>query len=354
MNTIPPLREPNGPIEAECAWIGADLAETPDAWKSSWSKPEVAELEEAAAAYLATGKDIGLMTKADVPLPGLADRLDTLRRKLVDGLGFEVISGLPVETYDQRTAAAIFCAVGAHLGKARSQNADGHILGHVRDVGRDPNDPNSRIYQTNARQTFHTDSADVVGLLCLREAKEGGDSLLVSTASVYNAMRETRPDLASLLFQTIPTDRRGEVPEGENPWFDIPVLSWHEDRLTGMYQRQYIDSSQRFADAPRLTPEIVEALDLFDETANAPGLSLKMRLAPGDMQFVHNHGMLHDRTGFIDWPEPDKRRHLFRLWLSVPGDRPLPDIFAQRFGVTSIGDRGGILVPGTELKAPID
>jgi len=354
MNTISPLREPSGAIEAECAWLGADLAKTPDVWKSAWSEAEIIELEGAARAYLATGKDIGLMTKADVLLPKTAERLDALRRTLVEGLGFGVISGLPVEAYDQRMAAAVFCAVGAHLGKARSQNADGHVLGHVRDIGRDPNDPNSRIYQTNARQTFHTDSADVVGLLCLREAMEGGDSLLVSTASVYNAMRATRPDLASLLFGEIATDRRGEVPEGQKPWFDIPVLSWHEGRLTGMYQRQYIDSAQRFANAPRLTEEVVEALDLFDATANSPDLWLKMRLAPGDMQFVHNHGMLHDRTGFIDWPDAEKRRHLLRLWLSVPGDRPLPDIFAQRFGTTTIGDRGGILVPGTKLNAPID
>jgi hypothetical protein len=354
MTRSPTHPEPDGPIDAPSAWIGADLAKTPEAWSSSWSDDEILEMQTTASAYLATGKDIGLMTKADVPMPGLSARLEALRLTLIDGLGFEVITGLPVQRYDQKTAAAIFCAVGAHLGGVRSQNAQGHVLGHVRDIGRDPNDPTARIYQTRARQTFHTDSADVVGLLCLREAKQGGDSLLVSTASVYNEIRAKRPDLASVLFREIPTDRRGEVPEGRNPWFDIPVLSWHAGRLTGMYQRQYIDSSQRFPEAPRLTPEVVEALDLFDATANAPHLGLTMRLAPGDMQFVHNHGMLHDRTGFVDWEDPEKRRHLLRLWLTVPGDRDLPEIFAQRFGTVKVGDRGGIIVKGTELNAPID
>ena len=104
-------------------------------------------------------------------------------------------------------------------------------------------------------------------------------------------------------------------------YFEIPVFTLHADHLNVMYQRQYIDSAQRFADALRLTPDHVAALDLFDELANDPALNVSMRLRPGDMQFVHNHALLHDRTGFEDWPEPERRRHLLRLWLSVPGDR---------------------------------
>ena len=178
--------------------------------------------------------------------------------------------------------------------------------------------------------------------------------MLVSTASIYNEMRQRRPDLASLLFDPIATDRRGEVPEGEKPYFEIPVLSWHEGYLTGMYQRQYIDSAQRFPDAMRLTSAHIDALDLFDEIANDPKLCLGMQLQPGDMQFVHNHSLLHDRTGFRDWPDPKDRRHLLRLWLSVPGDRPLPECFRQRFGSITVGDRGGIITPGTKLDAPLD
>ena len=270
------------------------------------------------------------------------------------GSGFEVLRGLPIERYSQAEAATIFCGIGAHLGHARSQNAAGHILGHVRDVGADPNDPNSRIYQTSARQTFHTDSADVVGLLCLRAAKEGGDSLLVSAETIYNRMRAERPDLLALLFDPIATDRRGEVPDGMKPWMEIPPLSWHEGHLTVFYQRQYIDSAQRFNGAMRLTPAHVEALDMFDRLADDPALHLKMRLQPGDMQFVYNHGQLHDRTGFLDWPEREKRRHLMRLWLSMEGDRPLPDVFKERYGSITIGDRGGIITEKTRLHAPID
>jgi hypothetical protein len=235
---------------------------------------------------------------------------------------------------------------------ARSQNAQGHLLGHVRDMGLSSADPAVRIYQTRERQTFHTDSADVVGLLCLKTAKTGGESLLVSSTTIYNEMLRLRPDLLALLMQPIATDRRGEVPAGELPYFLIPVFSWDHGFLTCIYQRQYIDSAQRFADAPRLTPQHVEALDMFDALANSPALSFSMNLQPGDVQFVYNHTLLHDRTGFEDWPEPASKRHLLRLWLSVPGDRPLPEVFASRYGSVVPGGRGGVTVSGTQLQVP--
>ena len=333
---------------------GADMAAAPERWRSALSADDIRELEAAATQLRDAGVDLGAIREADFPLPKMAPRLKALRDDLIHGIGFGLLTGLPVERYDQWTAAAIFCGVGAHLGAARSQNAAGHLLGHVRDVGADPKDVNTRIYQTSARQTFHTDSADVVGLLCLREAMEGGDSLLVSTVSIYNEMTARRPDLAARLFDPIATDRRGEQPEGEKPYFEIPVLNWHEGELTGIYQRQYIDSAQRFEDAFRLTEDHVAALDLFDEIANDPDLHLRMRLTPGDMQFVYNHAMLHDRTGFRDWPERAERRHLLRLWLSIPGDRELPPAFAQRYGSIEVGDRGGIVTKETRLHAPLD
>jgi hypothetical protein len=341
-------------FDGPSAWVGENLAQTPDLWLHHLTDAEIAELEEAARAYLATGRDIGEIDAGSFALPRLAPKLEDLRQTLLKGIGFRVLRGLPVGRLSLGTAAAIFCGIGAHLGAARSQNAAGHILGHVRDQGADATDPNTRIYQTAARQTFHTDSADAVGLLCLREAMEGGDSLLVSVETIYNRMRAARPDLLERLFDPIATDRRGEVPEGMKAYMEIPPLSWHAGHLTVFYQRQYIDSAQRFDGAMRLTPDHVAALDMFDDLANDPKLHLKMRLKPGDMQFVYNHGQLHDRTGFRDWPDPSKRRHLLRLWLSLPGDRPLPEVFTQRYGSIEIGNRGGIITSETRLHAPLD
>jgi hypothetical protein len=328
------------------------MAACEDEWLVNLSPADIQELEAAAEPIVAAESNIGVMQRSDFNLPSLGPWLATLREELIHGRGFALLRGLPVGRYNEREAMTIFFGLGTHLGHARSQNAQGHVLGHVMNLGLDSSDPNVRIYQTKERQSFHTDSCDVVGLLCLQPAKKGGRSLLVSADTVFNEMHRRRPDLLELLLRPIATDRRGEVPEGMLPYLLIPVFSYYEGRITPFYQRQYIESAQRFEDAPRLTPKHIEALDLFDELTNDPELNLSMQLQKGDMQFVYNHAMLHDRTSFEDWPERDKRRHLLRLWLSVPGDRPLPEIFATRFGSVEIGNRGGIVVPGTEFCVP--
>ena len=328
MSTLPPRQE------IAAAWNGRELSETPEVWMATLMPSHLAELETAA--------DIN---DSSFDLPTLGPVLADLQVELINGRGFVLIRGLEIEKYSEDEIATIFTGLGSHIGHARSQNGAGDLLGHVLDVGADANDTDVRIYQTSERQTFHTDSCDVVGLICLKKSKSGGASMLVSASSIYNALLERRPGLLELLFDPIATDRRGEIPNGMKPYFEIPVFTWHEGHLNIMYQRQYIDSAQRFSGVLRLTPNHIEALDLFDELANDPDLTLSMQLEPGDIQFVHNHSMLHDRMGFEDWPEPDRRRHLLRLWLSIPGDRPLPECFAERFGSTTIGDRGGIVVP---------
>ena len=341
-------------ITSPVAWTGRDMMAAPERWTYRLSDADVAEIENAATIFIDSGRPLGQITRDLFPLPEFGVWLDSLRETLIHGIGFQLITGLPVETYSGDMRATIFCGIGSHIGRARSQNAAGHLLGHVRDVGADINDPNTRIYQTTSRQSFHTDSCDVVGLLCVREAMSGGDSMLASSMTAYNEILKRRPDLAPHLFLPVATDRRGEVPENEDPFFTIPVYSWHRNFLTCIYQRNYIDSAQRFETAPRLSAQQLEALDLLDNIVNEPDMHLRMRLQPGDMQFVYNHSLLHDRTGFTDWPEAEKRRHLLRLWLAVPGDRPLPAVFAQRYGSVDIGDRGGVITSETVLHAPVD
>ena len=335
------------------AWYGPEMARRDD-WLMPLETAEIAEIEAAAGALAAREADIATIAAGDLPLPTLGPRLKArVRDEVLNGRGFLLMRGLPVGRWSLRATATAYFGLGAHLGSARSQNGQGHVLGHVVDLGLDAQDPNVRIYQTNARQTFHTDSCDVVGLLCLKTARSGGLSALVSSTTIFNEMRRRRPDLLRLLFEPIATDRRGEVAEGQKPYFEIPVFSWHAGFLTAIYQRQYIDSAQRFPGAPRLTPAQIEALDLFDRLANDPLLHMFMAFEPGDIQLVHNHTVLHDRTSFVDWPEPERRRHLLRLWLAAADARPLPEVFAQRYGTVTVGDRGGIMVPGTRLQAPL-
>ena len=341
-------------IDIPAAWYGKDMLKDTSSWMYSLTPADIAELEAAAKSFKDSGKPLGLISSELFPLMEFGDFLRQVQTDLHKGRGFKLIRGLPVSLYSAEIYATIFCGIGSHIGSARSQNAAGHLLGHVRDTGADVNNPTTRIYQTTARQSFHTDSCDVVGLLCLKEAKEGGDSMLASSVTAYNEIAKRRPDLVPALFEPVATDRRGEVPYEQDPFFMIPVFTWYEGYLTCIYQRNYINSAQRFDHAPKLTPLQKDALDLLDEIVNDPVVHLEMRLKPGDMQFVYNHSLLHDRTAFVDWPAPEERRHLLRLCLTLPEDRPLPPSFKQRYGEITIGGRGGVITSETVLHAPID
>jgi len=334
------------------AWTGPAMA-ADGAWLQTLTAAEVAEIEAASRALLDRGADLARLQPQDFVLPTLGPRLAQLLHELLEGRGFVLLRGLPVLRWPRVLSAAAFLGLGTHLGNMRPQNAAGHLLGHVRDLGLSARDPQVRIYQTHERQTFHTDSCDIVGLLCLQTARSGGLSALVSSTTLYNEIRRRRPELAALLFEPLATDRRGEVPPGAKPWFEIPVFNAFDGKLSTIYQRQYIDSAQRFAEAPRLSPQQVEALDLFDALANDPALMMTMALEPGDMQFVHNHVLLHDRTAFEDWPERERRRHLLRLWLAPRQARALPPVYAQRYGPIEAGRRGGIHLPSAAPNVPL-
>ena len=346
-STLPPE------IHDSPVWYGAELAGCGD-WIEQLSDSEIAEVEKVVGELGSSEVDLTKIIGKDVPLRTLAPRLQRILDEVLNGRGFVLIRGLPVGRWTKRQAAIAFLTIGVQLGNLRMQNAEGHLLGHVRDLGRSSDDPNTRIYQTRERQTHHTDSCDVVGLMCLQTAKSGGLSSLVSSTTIFNEMRRRRPDLLTVLLQPIETDRRGEVPEGSKPYFNIPVFNYHDGLVSAIYQRQYIESVRRFPGVQPLSPLQIEALDLLDELANDPNLNLMMELQPGDIQLVHNHTILHDRTAFEDYPEPERKRHLLRLWLAPPGARPLPEVYAERFGSTTPGDRGGVVVAGANATIPFD
>ena len=348
---FPPGLPPH--IDDASAWRGPAMAARSD-WIESFSERELDELAAASDAWLREGRDLTTLPRERFALPTLTPRLAGWLHELLAGRGFVLLRGLPLARWGRERAAVAFFGLGVHLGRALSQNAQGHVLGHVRDLGLASSDPLVRLYQTHERQTFHTDSADVVGLLCLQEARTGGLSALVSSTTLYNELRARAPALAARLFQPLATDRRGEVPVGAKPYFEIPVFNWHAGLLSTIYQRQYIDSAARFPDAPRLDARTIAALDLFDALSNDPALHFTMALQPGDIQLIHNHVLLHDRTAFDDWPEPARRRHLLRLWLAPTAARALPAVYAQRYGSVVPGARGGVPSSDGKLRAPLE
>lgn len=342
------------PVGGAAVWYGRDLATRRD-WTRPFGEAELGEIEAAVAAFLRTGQPIERLAPASFPLPTLGPVMRSLLAELLEGRGFVLLRGLPVERWTRQAQAIAYMGLGSWLGQARSQNAKGHLLGHVKDLGLDIRNPNVRYYQTNRRLEYHTDSVDIVGLLCLKSAKAGGESYIASSMTIYNEILRRRPDLVPSLFEPFPTDRRGEVPRGMKPWFDIPIFHWHAGRLSCIYVRQYIESAQKsFPEARRLTRAQVEAMDLLDSLCNDPEIHLAMEFRPGDMQLLHNHQILHSRGDFENWPQPERHRHLLRLWLAPPEARPLPEVFAPRYGSIVPGERGGIFLEGSPLKVPLE
>jgi hypothetical protein len=343
-------------VEGPSAWIGAEMRRHPEEWTYRLSPSELDEIDAAVAAVKARGLDLAAVTRADFPLPTLGPVLDRLRREVVDGRGFVLVRGMRVKGRPIAETATAYWGVGSYFGSARSQNGKGHLLGHVYDLeqGLSATNPLIRSYMTAEEQKFHIDRCDVVALLCLRRAKWGGLSRIVSSMALHNEMTRRRPDLLERLYRPMPTDRRGEVPEGKGQFYEAPVFNPGDGRLSVLYSRLHIGSSQRHPDARRLAPEDYEALDMLAELAGDPDLRLDMDFQPGDIQFLHNHTILHSRTAYEDWPEVENKRHLLRLWLCPPDARPLPSVFAEVYGRITIGDRGGIICPGTRLHAPLE
>ncbi len=339
------------PVSGPQAWYGPDVSRRSD-WAYTLSPAEIAEIDSALAAV--KSREILKIGPQDFPLPTLAPRLDAIRQEALHGRGFFLLRGLPIERYDIAEAARIFWGLGSHWGEAVSQNGKGHVLGHVKDLGLDYNDPLARGYQTSARLPYHTDSSDLVCLLCLKKSRSGGMSSLVSTTTVFNELLRRRPDLAAVLTRPLYRTRWGEVPEGRKPYYGTAPFTVVNGRVICTYVRSAVRKAQLMEVVPRVTDEQVEAMDLFDELANDPALHLDMTFEPGDIQVVNNHSIAHSRTAYVDFEEPEKRRHLLRLWLACADGPALPEAFTgEHQGMTSSGRPDGIRVPGVPLVAPL-
>lgn len=333
------------PIDSDAAWYGRDL-QTDESWMEQLGPDEVAEILAAVERVDALGIRMLDMKRADFALPTLSERIRTLAHELDAGRGFWLLRGLPLGELSKRDAAVAYWGLGLHLGTPVSQNARGHLLGHVTDEGVDITDPGARGYQTRVRLPYHTDSSDTVGLLCLQPSKSGGLSSIVSSTTVFNETVRRRPDLAHLWFERWYYDRRNEQRPGEDPFYRTPLAHLEGGVLSIRYVRSFLDTAQRHDAVPRRTDEERAFLDLVDEITNEDGIALHMDFRPGDIQFVCNYTIFHSRTSYEDWPEPERKRHLLRLWIALDDARPLPDDFGR--GITEgIAGRGGIApVPG--------
>jgi hypothetical protein len=182
-----------------------------------------------------------------------------------------------------------------------------------------------------------------VGLLCLHTARSGGQSMVASSVTVHNRMLERWPDLVEVLAQPFYRSRAGDVNPGEDPFYKLPIFTFHDGYFSAVGAGAFIDKAQKLPGVPALTDAQREAVRLYRETAAECAVDIPF--VPGDVQFLNNCVALHSRRAYEDWPESDRKRHLLRLWLADPSARPIPPDQMQGYvgsGVLLKGVRPGI------------
>jgi hypothetical protein len=276
------------------------------------------ELAHALATAKSHSGDLLEIGRDQFPLDGLVGKLAAIERELIDGRGFVRISALDAMRYSDDDLTMLYWGIGVHLGEPWPQNKHGHVMGDVTDQGVAIGHPTARGNEVGLiGLDYHTDGADLVGLMCLRRARSGGLSCVANAVAIYNRLVRDRPDLVAALHQPLPWDFRGEQPDGGARFFMRPVFTEHDGRLFTRFVPGYIKASQRHPEAPRLSPLAVEALDAVSAMARDPTFNVYMELPPGTMQFINNYHVLHGRMAYEDDVANGYKRHLKRLWLAT-------------------------------------
>ncbi len=327
------------PIEAPYAWKGADLQHRTD-WIRPFTRAELQEIDVAVQGVKRRGLDWMDVTRDDFPLPAFSAVLGDIARELETGRGMILLRGLPLE-YSPDDLRLAYWGIGAHLGTAVTQGGRGELLGIVEDEGKEVEITKRRGSKTAGSLPFHSDRCDIVGLLCVRKARSGGLSRIVSAAAIHNEILRRRPDLMDVFYADWHNSRQGDEQPGESRAYPKPIFGFRDGHFTGLFSPAYIKSAQEFPEVPRLTQPQEEALALFGELSDS--LALDMAFEPGDIQLLNNHLIYHARTRYDDYPEKERKRLLLRLWLAVPGSRPLPRGYELLFGNIEAGAvRGGV------------
>ncbi|MBV8492755.1 MAG: TauD/TfdA family dioxygenase [Alphaproteobacteria bacterium] len=312
------------PIEGPAAWHGSRIDFRREGVRVL-SAAEIDEIEAALHSLNSLGDvDFPEITSETFPLPTVGGYLARLGEELRFGRGFLLLRGLPRERYSLDDLARIYVGVGAHIGRLIPQSYQGELLGHVIDVSDIETD--ARGYHKGGAQRMHTDNCDIVSLLCVRGAKSGGISRFVSVAAVHNRLLEERPDLLEALYGAYVFRRmERDAEHGDGRLVkNVVIFSHATGQLTCNVSGSYPHRAVRAGDAV-MSPLQIEALEEMKRVSASPDLYLDMTIGEGDIQFLNNRTILHGRTGYEDWPEIGRRRHLMRLWLQMPSWASLPD-----------------------------
>ena len=327
------------PVQHPGAWRAADF-EDRSSITFELDTRHLHALDHGLAFARATGRNVESIGPEDFPLDRIADDLERIRDEVQNGRGIVLLRGLPVERYSREDMCRMFWGLGTHFGRAVSQSLMGDRLGHVTDVSGD--NPGERGYRSRRELNMHTDSDDILMMMCLQNAKRGGQSRLVSALTVYNEMLATHPELVEPLMRGFRYHWRGEQEQGETPItaFRVPVFSFRDGLLSCVYLRAFIDMAAEDLGEPLDTLEKA-ALDAFDRLSERADLQLTLDLEPGDAFLANNYTVLHSRTAFEDHESTERRRYLLRLWLKAHAGRPVVDAVRRFYRDDGIRKREG-------------
>jgi hypothetical protein len=339
------------PGNGKMTWRGGDF--TKDDIAFDLTARQAAALED--VLHRLRGKDLAGINLADCRHPALDSDLERVFDDLQEGRGIVVVRGIPVAGHSVDDVGRIFWALGAHFGRGVSQSAVGDVLGYVRDETPPGGEESARGYTSRRELSLHTDLAQIVGLMCVRQARAGGESQYASGLAIHNEIAATRPDLLPVLYRGFPYHRRGE--EGaDQPCvtpYDVPVFSMRDGQLSVFMVREIFNAA--FRELGRaFTPQEVEAIDLFRATAQR--LQFETRLEPGEATFLNNYTVMHARSEFADWDDPALKRLMLRLWLDAERKRrpvvPEIYIYENKDGRSGIDYQPGRGRPGADYRAP--
>lgn len=335
------MEQLNAAVADRSAWLAQDLVDDPS-WIHELTSAEIADLDEALQAVKEQGLSAGEFGRDEFQLGGLGRRIHELAQEFEDGRGLFLLRGIPIHKYELPDLKTLYWGIGVHLGDPVYQNKKGDLVSHVEDRGDDYGDSNTRLYTTAAAANPHNDPSDVVGLLCVRTAMEGGASMVSSAMSIYNRILRDHPQYLEVLYRGFPHDLRSEgmSQDADEVTPEIPVFSRFEGRLSCCINSKSSRTAREKLGRP-LTAREMEAIRCFEALAVDPQLCATMDFRPGDIQFLNNYVTIHTRTAFRDNPDPSQKRLLLRLWLNLREGRPLAPGFGDRF---NNGSRGGVPV----------
>jgi hypothetical protein len=322
-------------VDDRSVWTATDIGTDHPSWLFRLSPNDLDQFRSAVNQVVERGLRLEQIRRDDFYVPEFQPTIEAIRAELERGRGFVQIRGLPVHSeFTEAETSIIYWGIGQHLGTPVPQNDRGHLLGHIVDKRESGEsiDPHRRPYEGRGAFRFHNDQSDVVGLLCFRRARSGGESTIASATAVHNAMLRERPDLLEALYGTFYFDRKKEEIPGALPYYKSEIFSAVGGSMSVRWSTSLVYDAQRFDEVPRMTKRQLEALSYLDEVPNRDGMHIEMQLEEGDMQFLNNYVVVHGRREYEDFDEPHLRRHMLRLWLALHEGRHLSPTFEARRG----------------------